>query len=90
MEDQQVYQRAKEKAESKIQFYIHLAVFLGVNCILVVINLKNSPGSLWFIWPFFGWGIAVVLHGLKVLDVFNFSKVKKEMIEKNILLLGRG
>ena len=84
MEDQQVYQRAKERAESKIQFYIHLAVFLGVNCILVVINLKTSPGSLWFIWPFFGWGIAVVLHGLKVLDVFSFSRVKKQMVEKEL------
>ena len=84
MDDQQVYQRAKEKAESKIQFYVHLAVFLGVNCILVVINLKTSPGSLWFIWPFFGWGIAVVLHGLKVLDVFNLSAAKKRLVEKEL------
>jgi hypothetical protein len=84
MDDQNMYQQAKERAESKIQFYIHLVVFLVVNCILLVINLKTSPDSLWFLWPFFGWGIGVVLHGLKVLDVFNFSKVKKQMIEKEI------
>ena len=84
MDDQQTYQRAKQRAESKIRFYIHFVVYLVVNCILAVINLKSSPGYLWFLWPFFGWGLALVLHGLKVLDVFNFSRVKKEMIAKEL------
>ena len=84
MDDQQVYQRAKERAESKIRFYIHLAVYLIVNLLLMVINLKTSPGSLWFLWPLFGWGMGVVLHGLKVLGVFDFSRVKKQMIEKEL------
>jgi hypothetical protein len=84
MEDQELYQRAKLKAESKIQFYIHLAVFLGVNLILIIVNLKTSPGRLWFLYPFIGWGIAVLLHGLKVLGVFNFSAAKKQLIEKEL------
>jgi len=24
------------------------------------------PQSLWFIWPLMGWGIAIVLHALRV------------------------
>lgn len=84
MDEQEMYQRAKESAESKIRFYIHLAVFLGVNCLLMVINLKTSPQSLWFLWPLFGWGIGVILHGLTVLDVFNFSAAKKRLIEKEL------
>ncbi len=84
MDDQQIYQQAKERAEGKIHFYIHLAVYLIVNLMLMAINLKTSPESLWFLWPLFGWGLGVVLHGLKVLDVFNFSRVKKQMIEKEL------
>jgi len=84
MDEQQMYQQAKERAESKIRFYIHLAVFFGVNFLLMVINLKTSPQSLWFLWPLFGWGIGLVLHGLKVLDVFNFSAAKKRLIEKEL------
>jgi hypothetical protein len=28
--------------------------------------MTMSPGSLWFFWPFMGWGIAIVLHALRV------------------------
>jgi len=84
MDEQQMYQLAQERAESKMRFYIHLVVFLGVNVLLMVINLKSSPGHLWFLWPLCGWGIAIVLHGLKVLDVLNISRAKKLMIEKEL------
>ena len=84
MDEQEMYQKAKERAENKIRFYIHLVVFLGVNCLLLVINLKTSPRSLWFLWPFFGWGIGVVLHGLKVLGVFNFAAAKQRLIAKEM------
>jgi hypothetical protein len=82
MVDQQVYEVAQKRAEAKIQFYIHLVVYLAVNLLLMIINLRSSPEKLWFLWPFFGWGIAVVVHGLKVLGVFDFSTAKKRLIEK--------
>jgi hypothetical protein len=84
MDDQKLYKNAKLKAESKIRFYIHFAVFLGVNLILVIINLKTGTDRLWFLYPFVGWGIAVFLHGLKVLGVFDFSAAKKQLIEKEL------
>ena len=84
MEEQQMHTLAVERAESKIRFYVHLVVFLLVNLLLIIINLKTSPGSLWFLWPFAGWGIAIVIHGLKVLDVFNFSAAKKRLVEKEL------
>jgi len=45
-------------------FLIHLAAFLAVNAVLIVINLTRDPSDLWFIWPLFGWGIGVGAHGL--------------------------
>ena len=84
MEDQELYKKAKQRAESKITFYIHLVVFLAVNFLLVVINLKSSPDRLWFIYPLLGWSLALLLHGLKVLGVFNFSDKKKQLIEKEL------
>jgi hypothetical protein len=84
MDDQELYQKAKLKAESKIRFYIHFAVYLGVNIILLIINLKTSPDRLWFLYPFVGWGLALFLHGLKVLGVFNFSAAKKQLVEKEL------
>jgi hypothetical protein len=84
MDDQELYQKAKLKAESKIRFYIHCIVFLAVNLLLAIINLKSSPDQLWFLYPFIGWGLALCLHGLMVLGVFDFSEKKRQLVEKEL------
>ncbi len=72
--------------EAKIGFYIHLAVYVGVNALLIIINLTSSPQYLWFKWPLLGWGIGVFFHGLSVF-VFSGNQlkaVKEKMIEDEI------
>lgn len=60
------YTKARQRAEAKFGYYIHLAVFAAVMLLLIIIDLLTSPGTLWFIWPLMGWGIAVVLHAASV------------------------
>lgn len=60
------YEWARGRAEAKYGFYVHAVVFTAVMVLLIVINLRVSPGTLWFIWPLIGWGIAVALHGAQV------------------------
>jgi hypothetical protein len=84
MEHQEAYEKAKKRAEAKIGFYIHLAVFVGVNLLLIVINLVTAPGHLWFRWPLMGWGIGLFFHGLGVFASFKGDSIKKRMIEKEI------
>ena len=86
MVEQETYERAKKRVEAKIGFYIHLAVYVGVNLLLIIINLTSSPQTLWFKWPLLGWGIGVFFHGL---SVFVFSgrrleAVKEKMIEEEM------
>ena len=86
MEEPEAYQRASKRVEAKIGFYIHLAVYVGVNLLLVIINLTTSPEYLWFKWPLFGWGIGVFFHGMSVF-VFSGSKfkgIKERMIEEEM------
>lgn len=47
-------------------FYVHLTVFALVNLGLAAINLVASPDRVWHVWPLFGWGIALAIHGLTV------------------------
>ena len=70
MGEPEAYERAKKRIEAKIGFYIHLAVYVGVNLLLLIINLVRSHQYLWFKWPLLGWGIGVFFHGL---SVFAFS-----------------
>ncbi len=86
MENQEAYQRAKKRVEAKMGFYIHLAVYIGVNILLIIINLITSPQYLWFLWPLFGWGIGVFFHGMSIF-VFSgrkFKGIKERMIEQEI------
>jgi uncharacterized oligopeptide transporter (OPT) family protein len=86
MEKDETYQRARKRVEAKIGFYIHLAVYVGVNVLLIIINLLTSPQYLWFIWPVMGWGVGIFFHGMAtfVFSGRTFREMKDRMIEKEI------
>lgn len=84
MQDQEAYEKARKKVEAKIGFYIHLAVYMGVNILLIIINLLTSTQYLWFKWPLIGWGIGLLFHAF---GVFAFSRglsFKDRMIEREL------
>lgn len=54
-------------AATKNSLFKHVLVYVGVNTLLLAINLLSSPESLWVIWPMMGWGIAILLHIVSVL-----------------------
>jgi hypothetical protein len=89
VENQEAYQKAKERVEAKIGFYIHLTVYVGVNILLCIINLLTSPRYLWFLWPLIGWGIGVFFHALRVFAFTEGSAIKERMIEKEMAKEGR-
>ena len=88
MENQETYLRAKKKVEAKIAFYLHLAVYIVVNLLLIIINLATSTGYLWFKWPLLGWGIAIGFHALMTFVFSGGSVIKEKMIEKEMEQMG--
>jgi Zn-dependent peptidase ImmA (M78 family) len=47
-------------------FKSHLFTFMAINGFLVILNLVVSPGYFWAIYPMLGWGLGLLLHGIKV------------------------
>lgn len=91
MDDQEAYERAKKKVDAKIGFYIHLTVYVGVNLLLLIINLATLPEprkgffqDYWFYWPLLGWGIGIVFHALAAYIFSNGTSMKDRMIEKEM------
>jgi hypothetical protein len=84
VEKEEAYQKAKKRVEAKIGFYIHLAVYVGVNIVLIIINFITSSQYLWFKWPLIGWGIGVFFHGLAVFALTEGSSIKERMIQKEM------
>ena len=59
-------QDAQERIEELKGFYSHLASFVAVNLFLFAINVASSPGSWWFVYPLFGWGIGLTIHAFNI------------------------
>jgi hypothetical protein len=47
-------------------FKIHFAAYVGVNLVLIAVNLLTTPHLLWFYWPLIGWGIGLIAHGAAI------------------------
>ena len=47
-------------------FYIHLARYMVVCAILTAVNVFASPHRWWVQWVILGWGLGLLLHGLRV------------------------
>lgn len=55
----------RRSAAARAGFRIHLAVYVAVNAMLVLIWATSSHaggGIPWPVWPAFGWGIGVIAH----------------------------
>ncbi|WP_289662328.1 2TM domain-containing protein [Flavobacterium panacagri] len=72
------YYDAQKKVKEIREFYEHLTVYVLVNPIVIFVNLMTSPGYLWFLWCLMGWGMAIILHGLKVFSLPPFFNKKWE------------
>lgn len=82
MSEEEIYKIARKRVEEKKGFFNHLAVYIVVNVVLVLIWAFTSRGYPWFFWPLGGWGIGLIFH---FLGVFVFDKEtgwEKQEIEK--------
>ncbi len=85
------YLKAKKKVETLKGFYSHLAVFITVNTIIILIsaNVFGSGTTNFGNWgnyaTLFFWGIGLVSHALYVFFVLNVkSNFLKRWEEKKI------
>ncbi|OPY31790.1 MAG: hypothetical protein A4E32_01392 [Methanomassiliicoccales archaeon PtaU1.Bin124] len=78
MEDEELYIRARKKAEAKVDFYSDLGLYLIVNALLVVLWWNGGGGFPWFLFVMFFWGLGVISHWLAL---FRQSKWFDKMTE---------
>jgi len=77
------YEEAKKRVKELRDFYRNLLTYVGVNIVLIIINLITSPGTLWFYWVTVFWGMAILLHASKVF-ILKGKFLGKEWEEKKI------
>jgi 2TM domain len=52
-------------SQKRREFKSHLMSFIVINGFLILLNLFTSPSYFWAIYPLLGWGLGLLLHGIK-------------------------
>ena len=53
-----------KSSRGEAAFRSHLTIYLVTGLFLLSLNLLTSPGELWFYWPLFFWGWALVFQAV--------------------------
>lgn len=61
--DADLRRQARRRVKLKLGWTIHATIFVLVNLGLYVIN-RLSGDPRWHLWPLFGWGLGLAIHGL--------------------------
>jgi len=62
--DTEMERLARKRAAMRMGWLIHATVFVCVNLLLAGLSLLS--GRHWAIFPFFGWGLGLAIHGVVV------------------------
>ncbi len=71
MESDERYRLAKRRVRVLKGFYIHLATYIAVMALLLLIDFLTG-GGWWFYWPLLGWGIGIIAHAFTVFGIGGF------------------
>jgi len=68
------------------RFWSSLLSYAVIIPMLAAINLATHPQFIWFIFPALGWGLALVLKGLRVFDVLPWfgPEWERQQVEKRL------
>lgn len=70
---------ARKRANAKLGWYTHAAVYLLVNLLLAA--LSAASGRHWAIFPAVGWGIGLAVHGVMVFALAGGSGLHERMVQ---------
>ena len=55
---------ARRRAAAKLGFFTHALVFIAVNTMLILLAAMGDRN--WAVYPAFGWGLGLAIHGAAV------------------------
>ncbi|MBR9921276.1 MAG: 2TM domain-containing protein [Bacteroidetes bacterium] len=81
MAERDPYEEARKRVKEKKQFFRALFSWIFTSIFLFVINIMTSPGFLWALFPFVGWGIGIAIKGF---EVFGYPGMSSDWEEEEI------
>lgn len=86
--EQALHKQAKRRVGIKMGFLVHLTVFVVVNLGLFVLN-GFTGGGRWHVFPLWGWGLGLAIHGLVTLLALRGQGLRERMMAAELERLRR-
>jgi hypothetical protein len=71
---------ARRRAGAKLGWYIHAAVYIAVNLLLAMLSAMSDRH--WAVFPAFGWGLGLAIHGIVVFVVTGGGGLHDQMVQR--------
>jgi hypothetical protein len=90
LDENTLHEMAEKQADAKIGFKRHLASYLVINGMLIIIWLLIaiiSHGDAWFPWflfPLVGWGIGLFFHAWNTYGTDRTGAKREALIEREM------
>lgn len=78
---------AHRRAKAKLGFYGHAMIYAVVITGLSLLAL--SQGKAWSLWPASGWGLGLLMHGLRVFGAGPGTALREQLVERERTQLRR-
>lgn len=80
LQDKNLERLARRRAGAKMGWYIHATVFIIVNLLLA--GLSAMSERHWAVYPAFGWGIGLAVHGFVVFFVTGGAGIHERLVQQ--------
>ncbi len=71
---------ARRRASAKLGWYIHAGVYIAVNLLLALLSAMSDRN--WAVFPAFGWGIGLAIHGVVVFVLTGGGGLHDQMVQR--------
>ena len=71
---------ARKRAGAKLGWYLHACVYVLVNLFLAYLSSRHS--THWAIFPALGWGLGLLMHGLRVFALGKGTALRERLVQK--------
>lgn len=79
LQDKDLDRLARKRAAAKMGWYIHASVYIIVNLLLAALSAMSDRH--WAVFPAFGWGIGLAVHGAVVFLVTGGGGLHERLVQ---------
>ncbi len=79
---EEIERLARRRAGAKLGWYIHASLYVLVNLFIFAISRYGFGSRPWSIYPLFGWGVGLALHGVAVFVLGAGGGLRERLVQK--------